>query len=295
MATRKSRRVLFVESDPACLAEIRQTLETRRPDWSATMVGSAAEGLLACHQEPFDVVVAALELPGTSGTGLLEAIAEQWPGTLRVVLADRADESGSRLLKSLALVHGAFATAEGTPLPLEYDLRAEQAHGSAVAALARRLAGPARGDGAFSAGLLHDIGRLLLAVRAPDQFSEVANYARRSELPMLEAERAVLGVDHAALGAYLLAGWGLPPVIVSAVRYHHAPLMEADRRGFAVFIHLANGLIRETEQPGAAAAPSLPTVMSGLFPPLLDAEAVGVACDGEELLEWRNVVERAVA
>lgn len=241
-----------------------------------------------------DLARVVAEDPSLTGRVLQVANSPFFGGNRGVTAVDRAVAMlGSRLLKSLALVHGVFQSAEGTALPLDFDIHAEQTHGTAVGALARRLAGPARGDGAFSAGLLHDIGRLLLAVRAPQRFEEVVDTARREGLPMLEAERAVLGVDHAELGGYLLGVWGLPPAIVSAVRHHHNPLAEADRRGFAVFVHLADGLVREAELAAGTQEPESAPGEHSFYPPLFDKRAVGAACSEPDLAGWRDLVGQA--
>lgn len=78
-------------------------------------------------------------------------------------------------------------------------------------------------DDAFMAGLLHDTGKLILAVNLPQQYKEALVLARRQDTPVLEAERQSCGVTHAEVGAYLLSLWGLPFPIVEAIAYHHRP------------------------------------------------------------------------
>ncbi|MBS0446457.1 MAG: HDOD domain-containing protein [Proteobacteria bacterium] len=76
---------------------------------------------------------------------------------------------------------------------------------------------------AFTLGLLHDIGRLALAAVAPASHAAVLEQQRRTDSPVLEAERAVLGTDHAALGALAAEHWRFAPRIVRAIAEHHAP------------------------------------------------------------------------
>jgi HD-like signal output (HDOD) protein len=79
------------------------------------------------------------------------------------------------------------------------------------------------GDAAFLAGLFHDFGRLLIAVGLPAQFTEVGRLQLGEQLALVEAERTVLGFDHADLSGDVLAVWRLPQALQTAVRHHHAP------------------------------------------------------------------------
>jgi putative nucleotidyltransferase with HDIG domain len=75
----------------------------------------------------------------------------------------------------------------------------------------------------FTAGILHDIGKLLLAANMPEEFKQILTRANTEKIPMCDAETAVIGVPHAELGACLLGIWGLPTAIVEAVALHHHP------------------------------------------------------------------------
>jgi putative nucleotidyltransferase with HDIG domain len=77
-------------------------------------------------------------------------------------------------------------------------------------------------DVATTGGLLHDIGRVLLAANLPDEYDDVIRLMD-GERSLIEAEVKVFGVSHAAVGAYLLALWGLPVDIVDVVAKSHAP------------------------------------------------------------------------
>jgi len=76
----------------------------------------------------------------------------------------------------------------------------------------------ADGDAAFLAGILHDCGKLIIALNWPSAFVEI-----EGSIPSLAMERSRYGIDHCRAGAYLLGVWGLPDEIVEAVAYHHAP------------------------------------------------------------------------
>ncbi|MGD1096623.1 MAG: HDOD domain-containing protein [Bryobacteraceae bacterium] len=78
-------------------------------------------------------------------------------------------------------------------------------------------------EGAFVAGILHDVGRLLIAVTLPDEFESIAAMASVKDAPLIECERSVQEVDHAELSGLALKRWGLAESIPTAVRFHHEP------------------------------------------------------------------------
>ncbi len=78
-------------------------------------------------------------------------------------------------------------------------------------------------DAAFTAGLVHDIGRLLMAVNIPDLYTDVIAATEGAEARVQKEEYAQLETSHTELGAYILESWDLPYPILEAVYYHHAP------------------------------------------------------------------------
>ncbi len=78
-------------------------------------------------------------------------------------------------------------------------------------------------DQAFTAGLLHDIGKVALSVWLENKIGLVSQYATQAEVSFDEAERKILGYDHCQVGEHLALSWNLPEDIVLAVRWHHNP------------------------------------------------------------------------
>jgi len=115
--------------------------------------------------------------------------------------------------------------------------------GVACNVLGRRLDESAeRSD--FVYGLLHDVGKILLAVHKEDVVRQVLQTVRKKRLAFCDAEREVLGVTHAQVGAALAEKWRFPEGLIHAIRYHHN--VDAAGPGFteAALVHVADTLIR---------------------------------------------------
>lgn len=189
---------------------------------------------------------------------------------------------GTDLLKALALSVHAFGT-----IPLnasrEFSIEALQRHAIQTARIVKRMVpDPKRGAEAFTAALVHDIGRIVLSVGVPDILDEALRQERISGRPAHVVERELLGVCHAEVGAYLLGVWGLPLPIVEAVAYHHTPSMAAEGTAEALtLVHIADALLGGESGLHAGGATN----------GLLDAEFVARSSWGGKLEELRQLVE----
>ncbi len=127
----------------------------------------------------------------------------------------------------LSTVHSLVLSAElfkpGGAICKSLDVQQLQRHALGVGSIARMLAaGRAWAEDAFLAGLLHDIGLLLLGRQFKDEM-QCAIMATAAGEPLREAEQKYIGVDHGSAGAYLLGLWGLPYEIVEPVALHEIP------------------------------------------------------------------------
>ncbi len=163
------------------------------------------------------------------------------PGRVAAI-RDAVHLLGRRTLASLvtvATVSAQFPAEAAAARPLLGFWR----HALASALAARELARALRLDAetAFTAGLLHDIGRLLLATVAPAELAQADALARQRDEPLHGFEVALLGHDHVAVGALVARHWQFPAEVVDAIAGHHAPPVPADGAAtLADVVHLAD-------------------------------------------------------
>ncbi len=113
----------------------------------------------------------------------------------------------------------------------------------AVTAIASRLIARNRKldeNVAFTAGLLHDIGKIVLAHALEGAYSKLIEETETKHHSLLEAERTVLGADHAAVGGRLLQQWNFPHDLVAAVTWHHDPAKAGEHKALAACVYVAN-------------------------------------------------------
>lgn len=137
-------------------------------------------------------------------------------------------------------------------------------HSLATAGTARRIAQLERQEKriveeSFTAGLLHDVGRLVLLANVSEQYGEVFKQAKQNEAALADAEREAFGASHEEVGGYLLGLWGLPVSLVEAAVYHRLPSRcLANTFTPLTAVHAANVLEQEEEAlPGPASRPEM--------------------------------------
>lgn len=165
---------------------------------------------------------------------------------------DAATYLGLDTLKSLVLLINLFQSfPNGKPVDMSIEELWE--HSRLVAAGAKAVmmhesADRASADEAFVAGMLHDLGKLLL-LNAPGYAGMVRRLVDYYKCPVVDAEYRALGTSHAEVGAYLLGLWGLPEPVVRAVAFHHLPSKANLLRGVVgaftplAAVHVANAFL----------------------------------------------------
>jgi len=96
------------------------------------------------------------------------------------------------------------------------------------------------GERIFLAGLLHDIGRLVMCLKSPDQLRTVLDFAKKSGDRWHKAEAKFFGFDHSGVGGALIRSWHLPVSLQEAVAHHHYPASAKNFPIEAATVHLAD-------------------------------------------------------
>ena len=118
---------------------------------------------------------------------------------------------------------------------------------------------------AFTAGLLHDVGRLVMAAGEPERYARVVDLARQG-MPTAEAESTVMGVDHVEWGQALAQSWGFPDEIIEAISDHHTGTQHGiswvvtRAREMATGLGIGDGLIDAKPLDSESEAAMLPVV-----------------------------------
>ena len=368
------KRVIFVDDQPQVLRGLRRTLLELEQEWTMLFAESGEEALRMIAQQPVDVIVSDMRMPGMDGAVLLDAVGRACPHAVRIVLSGEADEEavlravrpmhqylskpcdavalkakvtracalrdclsddrltalvsrvaalpsvpavyeslmqelarpehsirrvgelishdmgmtakilqlvnsaafgrprkvtsaveavnllGTGTIKALVISVHAFDQFRAGDIP-GFSIDELMQHSLRTAAYARCIAHCEQSastlvEQSFCAGMLHDLGMLILASQLPSEYDKVLSKAAAEGLPLHVAERSAFGVCHAEIGAYLLGLWGLPEPIVEAAAFHHEPGHCLDR-GLTplVCVHAANAIdherhcVREAEVP----------------------------------------------
>jgi HD-like signal output (HDOD) protein len=190
---------------------------------------------------------------------------------------------GISTIKSLVLSIYAFSQFEKAETG-SLKIESLWSHSMEVASLAKRVSKLELKDSkvaeeAFTAGMLHDIGKLVLAVNLPNEYTEATRLAQ-SGMDLALAEEKVFGANHADVGGYLIGLWGLPVPVVEAVALHHCP-SRAMQPAFSPLtsVHAANVLAWERSNSG-----------NGTPAPQLDANYLDLLSGSSRMAVWRKAL-----
>ncbi len=172
--------------------------------------------------------------------------------------------------------------------PVYFSIDNVWRHSTNVAHLAKQLADLETGDNAmaaaaFTAGLLHDLGKIILAANFDSQYSGAHAIARKNQLQLCEVESDIFGANHGQIAAYLFSLWGMLPGVIDAASLHHHPYRCAERTFNALTaVHVANALDHESN----ADPDDLPI-------PLLDMSYLEELGLTHRVPEWRRALGMA--
>ncbi|MEJ7807042.1 MAG: HDOD domain-containing protein [Telluria sp.] len=181
-----------------------------------------------------------------------------------------------RTLVTACAISGSFPPGSGGL----FDFKAFWRHSVATAVCAKLLAARFKlnPDTAFTAGLLHDIGTLVLATRFPAEYGQMLAHRRQHDCYIVDAEQVVFGLDHAATGSALAAYWKFPEPIQRAVAEHHSDTC-AGPVSLQLVVHAANTVAHALDLSGQE---------DDLAPPMAEAvwQALAPGLDGDG---WRQL------
>jgi HD-like signal output (HDOD) protein len=152
---------------------------------------------------------------------------------------------GTQQLSALALATSVMKMFKGLQSNL-VSMDSFWRHSIACGLAARVLATMRRDNNAerfFVAGMLHDIGRLILYTKLTDKSGEILHHARTTPMLLYEAEREALGFTHAVVGGLLLQTWKLPTSLEEIVMYHHNPISATRFPMETAIVHLSDIIV----------------------------------------------------
>ena len=244
---------------------------------AASHAGVAIEDLADIVEQDPAMAVKVLQLVNSSYFGLPKRLSS---------VRQAVSYLGIDLLKALALSVHAFGTMEIGSME-GFSLEQLQQHSLLTARLVKRMVPDVKRAGeAFTAALVHDIGKIVLAVSMPELFARVALGVRQTGRPFHVLEKELLGVTHAEVGAYLLGFWGLPISIVETVAYHHSPELVMDGAvDVLAAVHVADALLNAQQSEHRSPPPE--DLLNHAF-----IERVGL---GAQLDGWRDLAASVAA
>ena len=183
---------------------------------------------------------------------------------------------GTRQLRDLVMTTSVINRFRDIPANV-VDMENFWCHSLTTAIAAKNFANHMKisnSDRLFVAGLLHDIGKLVMYITLPDPSRQVVEIAGEPQIDSDHVEEAIFGFNHAELGAELLRQWKLPESLIEPVAYHHIPTSAKVYQQETAIVHLANVIANNIQSPISTdddtMADPLTWKLLGLDPSLLE-------------------------
>jgi HD-like signal output (HDOD) protein len=155
---------------------------------------------------------------------------------------------GFSTIKNIVLTASIFDSFRGKGMDVEgFNLERLWYHSIACGAAAQAIAktvGGSEKEECFIAGLIHDIGKIILCHYLPDDFKSVIVHTRTNNVLFYESEKALFDTCHDEIGGYLVQCWNLPKNLQNAARYHHQPSPAHDHYQTSAIVHAADIFVR---------------------------------------------------
>ena len=212
--------------DVLCTPALRQIIGTitELPSWSSAY--AALSAALRNASTPIADVVEIVQQDVAMSAKILQLVNSGFFGLQQgaTTLEQAVNYLGLDKLRTLALYSETFRVfVPDARIPDSFGRSAAQ-HSQRTAVIAGALPlAPELRERAFLAGLLHDVGKLVLASTMPDAFCAVLAKMSDQGTTQADAEEELLGISHAEIGAYLLGLWGIHDMVVEAIAHHHHP------------------------------------------------------------------------
>lgn len=159
---------------------------------------------------------------------------------------------GMAEIRNIVLALGVNGLSSKYDIPGEFNLSDYWTHQFMVAMVAKELShmvDVGNPDNLFTVGLLHDIGKLITALRRPEDWQVIHDMAEDNEISDSEAEEEYWGLDHAVVGALVLKSWDLPADLAEPVNWHHSPALSPEHSAESNIVCLADYVIHAVADP----------------------------------------------
>ncbi len=183
---------------------------------------------------------------------------------------------GFRTIRNLVLATSVINTFGAQSEESLFDRRVHWKHSIACATGAALLARTWRccsPEDAFLAGLVHDVGRVIMDQLAPQEFATALKRARDGQMTLFEAEQEVFHITHAEIGRHIALKWSFPDQVAAAIAYHHAPAGAKKWTHLSAVVHTADMMARSAN------------LAVGPWPPVYEAGALDALGQAEEGIE----------
>lgn len=260
----------------------------------------------ACSEATAVGSVAHVAANPTLTAGLLGVANCAFFGPARPVrsVLEAVSELGTDNFRAIVLAVAAAQTLQ-REWPLgPFPFHAHWYHSAAVACATMDIASTLMPESAslgFAAGLLHDVGLLVIAGSAPDAHAACLRLGYEQQVPLASAERRLLSTDHAEVGGWAAASWGVSEPLVEAIRHHHAPAEAPQHAALAAAVNVADAVAHGSGAPGChtthslTADPEVWRLLGGLIAGMLPAELTRYAFYLRNRAEKADDLARALA